>query len=602
MSDEKLSGLPLLSALGSTSRFYVAHGGSQYAVVPHTITPVFDIRAYGAVDGADCTTAIRAAMAAAAATSPRGVVYFPAGTWKATGEIDFSGLHGITFAGEAAGGSVIDIAHASTSLFVWSSTTNDVTLRDLMITSSVTRTGGWVLRGPTTYTASGKLQFSRIENLTVLNQVNGVWLSQYRYIWMHTCLLHSFVAGGGVGVGVKLGQTAATDVNQGVEARIHNVHVVGQNLYTQTGSDPTNLGYGFWIEDCDAVYLVDCHGLGVLENDLRLVAGGHGLFNHFFFNCVWDATRNSHGVVLTGSGPTQWIDFHGGYYAGAGLLTGGSTAAHGIHIDNAPLFVKIQDARIRKHTGSGIYISTSGACNALISGCEFSENGYGATASDNHNLYVSVGTNQSGPVIRGCKDSVSNPANGEGLRTSATTTLISVRDNVWPTGWVYGATPQDSNGNRAAASSTTRSVTTTVATAADTNETTLWSETLKGGVFSRDGQAVRVTAWGTCAANGNTKTLRFYVGANVVTINDITGAPNAVQWVLEAIVTRTGAATGKRIKRAIVANVPQGTSGTVSVAETWSGDVLFKITGQNGTASAGDINIQHVLWEPVLDV
>jgi hypothetical protein len=567
--------------------------------------PVFSVKnaEYGAIgDGiADDTVAISAAITAAAAASPRGRVWFPRGTYKVTGNFNLTGLHGLSIEGEDFGAVEIDLAHATNDLFYYTTTTNDLTIRNLSITSSVARTGGWILHGTAAYNAVGRfLQFSRIANLHVKNQCNGIHLAGFRYAWMTDCLLHGFVGSGGVGI--KLGQTAATDINQGVEAHLRNVHVVGQNLYTATGADPTLLDTAYWIEDCDGVYLEHCHGLGVLEHQLYMKAGGHGLYNHFFQDCVFDVTRNDHLVVITGSGIVQWIDFSGGYYASAGYLAGGATTARGFSIDaSAASKIEIRGARIRNHQASGIHISSATTNDALITDCAFSENGYGATASDNHNIVVDVGANSRGPIIQGNRDSATQGANGVGLRTSATSNRVTVRDNIWPTGWTYGTAPEESDGNRTAIATGRESAVATVATAADTTETDLWTKTAKGAAFSRDGQSAKITAWGTCAANGNTKTLRAYIGSHAITINDVTTAPNGVQWTCEILFCRTGAATGKRIKRSVVGSAQQNAQGSAAVNETWASDVILRITGQNGTASASDIVLHHVLYEPLLD-
>lgn len=65
---------------------------------------------------------------------------------------------------------------------------------------------------------------------------------------------------------------------------------------------------------------------------------------------------------------------------------------------------------------------------------------------------------------------------------------------------------------------------------------------LPANAFSRTGSSMVITGWGVLAGNANAKTLKLYLGTQVLaTITGNTG--NAVAFTLEAIVTRTGSKT-----------------------------------------------------------
>lgn len=134
--------------------------------------------------------------------------------------------------------------------------------------------------------------------------------------------------------------------------------------------------------------------------------------------------------------------------------------------------------------------------------------------------------------------------------------------------------------------------TTSAQTGANTTETDLWTYVMPANTLATDGHSLHITAFGTLANNGNTKTIKLYFGSTVLTVNY--GAAGTGSWRAEADVFRTGAAT----------QVAQGTlsyfngAGTETVAsrtvvttpaETLSGAVTIKVSGTNGTASAGDI-------------
>lgn len=127
---------------------------------------------------------------------------------------------------------------------------------------------------------------------------------------------------------------------------------------------------------------------------------------------------------------------------------------------------------------------------------------------------------------------------------------------------------------------------TQAATIADTTETTLWTYTMPTNVLREDGRVIRVQVYGTCAANGNTKTVKLYFGANVLTI--IGGAVNGTSWWAYTTYIRTAKSAQQRFGFT-------GFGGTVNAqtistpAEDTTGAIVIKVTGTNGTASANDI-------------
>jgi hypothetical protein len=125
-------------------------------------------------------------------------------------------------------------------------------------------------------------------------------------------------------------------------------------------------------------------------------------------------------------------------------------------------------------------------------------------------------------------------------------------------------------------------------TAADTNETDLWTYSLPANVLNANGKTVRITAFGTLAANANSKTPRLYFGGTLVAFNTVLS--NNQGWRLTADVVRTGAsaqlASGLYAGGAgngFLANLP------VTPAASTTAAITIKVTGQNGTASANDI-------------
>jgi hypothetical protein len=111
------------------------------------------------------------------------------------------------------------------------------------------------------------------------------------------------------------------------------------------------------------------------------------------------------------------------------------------------------------------------------------------------------------------------------------------------------------------------------------------------------GQRVRVKAWGTTAANANTKTGRLFFGAN--NMGGWSTTLNASGWQIEGEIVITGAATQSYVREtAGPSTISQINSGTGT--DAISGAIVAKFQGQNGVASAGDITCNGLEVE-VLD-
>ena len=407
----------------------------------------FNVKSYGAVGNgiADDTAAINSALSAAR-TAGRGTVFFPAGIYKTNGNHDLSGTNaqgsvsGLRILGSGIGATVLKMADATHDLFFSNTNTTDLTLQDFSVTSDAgVRTGGWVYHAGAAYNAQGFLLRSRIESIDVKKQVNGFWIAQYEYVWLKNLMMSNFVGSGGIGI--KAGQTTLSDRNQGSELYILGTQINGQDLVNHT--DPLVLAYGIWIEDCDAVYVVNSGVGATLTNGLRLVAnaGGHGPMNFFFDQLISDATRDSHGVYITGGGSVQNLKFTGCWFASAGkAVPGGSLTANGIRIDVAQLgFVEITGSKIVNNAGTGLYLATH-PTNAAItfSGNLLWNNGSGGQAGNMDGLYVDTPINALGPVITGNQDSYEP---GVSLRTSATANRLVIVGNRFVSGVSFGITP-----------------------------------------------------------------------------------------------------------------------------------------------------------------
>jgi hypothetical protein len=133
-------------------------------------------------------------------------------------------------------------------------------------------------------------------------------------------------------------------------------------------------------------------------------------------------------------------------------------------------------------------------------------------------------------------------------------------------------------------------------TTAVTTEETLFKETLSAGLLSADGMGVRLTVYGTTAANANNKTIRLKIGGNTIVQNSTTAAPNSLQWKASMDVIRSGA-TSSVCWGSIVFNGVADEVDTSKPGITWANAIDVDVSGQNGTASANDIVVEMVVLE-----
>ncbi|OGR76213.1 MAG: hypothetical protein A2X32_03000 [Elusimicrobia bacterium GWC2_64_44] len=136
----------------------------------------------------------------------------------------------------------------------------------------------------------------------------------------------------------------------------------------------------------------------------------------------------------------------------------------------------------------------------------------------------------------------------------------------------------------------------TQATLDTAGEEVLMSFSVPADSFNGNGKAVKIKAWGTTAANANSKTIKIRFGglAGDVVLTTTTFA-NAQAWDLEATVVRTGVGTQESIARGYVGEfvVPVAKN---TPAQDETGAVSVAVTGDTATA-AGDVVAEGLIVE-----
>lgn len=135
------------------------------------------------------------------------------------------------------------------------------------------------------------------------------------------------------------------------------------------------------------------------------------------------------------------------------------------------------------------------------------------------------------------------------------------------------------------------------ATGANTTETDFASFTLPAGALDssvsgvENTSGIHIRAWGTTAANGNTKTIRLYFGGTVIKSNSVTTAPNNLDWFIEAYIHRADTTQQAGYAHMLVGTATQGTS-LVTLTKDLSAAQIIKVSLENGSANANDIHFR----------
>ena len=136
-------------------------------------------------------------------------------------------------------------------------------------------------------------------------------------------------------------------------------------------------------------------------------------------------------------------------------------------------------------------------------------------------------------------------------------------------------------------SSKTLTINTTQVGNIGVGEDDLMSYAVPANTLDTNGDSLEVIAWGDHAANVNTKLIKIRFGAAMLAV--ASGAPNGGVWFCHFLITRTGA-TAQLAISFFIRSADAATS-TVSgaPAETLSGAVTLKFTGE---ATANDDLVQ----------
>ena len=392
----------------------------------------------------DSTEAINAALAEAVTFTPPKAIILPPGRFLTNGGHDLSGKDGLAILGAGIGATTLVTTHATNDIFSYGG--DD--LADLHIgqfsviaPTTTTRSAGWFFRGTTASPGGAYLVRCRFYDLDIKWQTNGIWIPQYEFVWCNRIFMSDF-AGAGNGIGVKAGQTAVGAQNQGSEIYFTDCQVYGSAFLNPGGL--SKLQYGFWIEDCQAIYVTQSAAGGSVANNWRFVsnAAGAGIQNCFFDSLISDATDTSHSTYITGTGQYNALGWSNSWFSGAGRLHAGTGLGNGVRCDAANVSgLSFSACRLLLNRGTGMYLAPGAGGSLTLTGNIFGSNGEGGDANNKDSIFVNVGVGSIGAIMAGnlCGGVVGT---GVSVRTPiGSTTDMVITGNRWASGVSYGAVP-----------------------------------------------------------------------------------------------------------------------------------------------------------------
>lgn len=145
-------------------------------------------------------------------------------------------------------------------------------------------------------------------------------------------------------------------------------------------------------------------------------------------------------------------------------------------------------------------------------------------------------------------------------------------------------------------SNTTQAAATAAATAQ-----TLMSYSLPAGALNEDGRSVRIRAVFSTAATTNVKTFIIKFGSTIVATSAASAFANSTEAVLEAVVTRTGAATQDSYGTFFTTDTTStttrgGASALATPTETLSAAVTIAVVGTQGSAAIDIFAEKMEVW------
>lgn len=321
------------------------------------------------IDWCAATAALKAIMAVNG-----GKIIFHRGTHVFGNDtLDVSNAWNVCFEGDGMDNTIIVTTSATQSVFYSSTVDYFRVYSGFTVTSTVKRTGG-------AYFAHYNERRTTYHNVKCTKHFNAWDFRAFEQTTMFDCYAVDPAAGSAAGASLILGRPT-TDFGSG-NFCILSCFFRGNNDVAQGA--PVG-GYGLIAYNVDAIFGFNTdfsafyHSSMVIQPD----AGGTGngrSNNNFFVQCFFDATYDSHSVLVAGTGAkTNW-SFTGCWFCGGGIFSNlaANKNACGIFFANAGAYLDINIAggRAYLNQGAGVYVESPSA-GIAITGLNTNANGFG---------------------------------------------------------------------------------------------------------------------------------------------------------------------------------------------------------------------------------
>jgi polygalacturonase len=355
-----------------------ASGNQEFTSIVAKSYPWYDVTHsdWGALgDGVtDDTTAIQNAINAAEAAG-YGIIFFPAGTYVVTSlTVESSG---IMLMGAGVDVTVLETSSATADIITLgdgSTTYNNITVKDMTIDTSVTRTAGAAIE---------------------LNKINRVILDNIKT----DSQIFSINAPSGVtNTSVFISrfelreQVATTGVGISLDGDIHDVYI-NELIMNTTGSEP---GIGIRMTAANRVWITNSHLINAGKG-IYIFPGAGDTVDRIFIENTEVASGDDNGFLIDSNTATSTVTnvVLDGLLVKENALNGIQVTGHasavldGIYIDDCQVFGNTQDG-----------ISVGEGINVEISSCNIAGNSKGSSGTY-HGIDISAGVSQWS--VKNCK-------------------------------------------------------------------------------------------------------------------------------------------------------------------------------------------------------